>query len=365
MSFSSEEHRTWARSHWSRIDRDGDGRLTQPELDSTLFRRALREAVGGAEGQRTSAYSRSCMNIERAIDFIRRKADNNGDGQLSFDEFVSFTATLRARTRTVVDTQWGGPNLWAELVFAMFDLDGDNFLQRAEFKELHRFFHGSTVTEDSFEKDWASLDSQGLVNVSKSQFINWMCQGERGRVLDDRPLLQTRMQTQSCPDLSDPKRPTTGPAAYGRMEKVHDRGTGGFKAKGNRPPWNRQHHVVQKNSMKPRAARVYFSRPQSEQELFRFYISQAQFKTHLIRLESMPAVKRPRMILSHETAPPFIPGRHLESGLESKSGRLIPKWTDLWQPAASEFSQQSYRPGTRGLRVGKLDPIPRFDPEND
>lgn len=350
-----QEHRRWLCAQWQKLDRDVDKGISRDELNSELFRKALKDLLGGA-GSSGTAYSRSMMRADRAVDFVSRKADNNGDGQLSFLEFERFTYMLRCRG---VDPSGSrnmyGAKLWAEVLFAMFDLDCDNYLQQHEFRELHRYFHGSSAPEWSIANDWATLDTNGEGKASKDHFIRWMTRDERLRVLAEPPIEDGSMRKScSAPSLvSD--RPQRGNGALKHSI------SGEFRA-----PWNRRHHVVLKNDNKPRPVRTYFSRPKSEDELIRYYHTQPQFKSQLNRSMEMPDIKRPRMILSHETTPPIIPSRHIQAGLMSTSGKEIPPWTDLWQPSLSELRDKaSCRPGSLSLRACKLAPLPRFDPDWD
>ena len=45
----------------------------------------------------------------------------------------------------------------ANLVFALFDLDGNHFISRSEFQELYRFLLGRTPSNNQFEEEWDRL----------------------------------------------------------------------------------------------------------------------------------------------------------------------------------------------------------------
>lgn len=346
-----EEHKAWALKHWSRIDRNGDGRLSFDEINSSHLRKAIKEALGGY-GDSGASYTRATMRLDRANELMRRKAENNG-GVFRFNEFESFMYLLRDRGGVE------GATLWAQCCFAMFDLDGDDYLQRAEFIELHRYFHG-TQPEVIVEKEWQVLDTDGLGKVNKRRFVQWMTRGDRLRVLSEP---QDPVMTRSASAPAGPEKKVHTPLIPSRATTSHSQPS---RCRG--PPWNRRHHVVSKNDGKPRVLREYFSRPQSGTELLRYYKTSQHFQSQL-SMASLPPIEKPRLILSHETAPPTIPTRHVISGLsctEFYKFSKVPHWTDLWQPSLSEMrTLNSYRPGSLGLRFGPPLPKPIYDPDWD
>eukprot|EP00397_Hematodinium_sp_SG-2012_P009968 GEMP01010068.1.p1 GENE.GEMP01010068.1~~GEMP01010068.1.p1 ORF type:complete len:376 (+),score=52.66 GEMP01010068.1:43-1170(+) len=375
MELDAEAHLKWASEHWAKLEKCVGGperKIDKAQIDSTTFRNALKEAVSSAcdIDDLEEPNSRCIRRADRARDFIRRKADINDDGMVSFDEFEKFTYKLRCHGfNERGDGVMSGTLLWAESLFALFDLDGDGHLERHEFQEVHRFFHGANYSEEDIANEWRSLEMGSRTKVNKRCFIKWLIQGERGRALEERPPPDMTMEkSRSVPALDYENRPQTGPARFGSPMQLSGTSKHQWEVKSTdlMLPWNRQHHIVAKNDLKPRATRAYFSRPQSEEELNRHYRAYPQFRSQLFRLENVPNIKRPRMVLSHETSPPSLPRRHCISGLKLKNGQSLPFWTDMWQPPASEvYSKASLRPGSRSLRVGKLDPLPKFDAAND
>ncbi|CAE7388073.1 unnamed protein product, partial [Symbiodinium pilosum] len=116
----------WASRLWHRIDRDRNGFITSKELDCEEFHNIVRAAVAPVTGTSTggATYARKQVNIDAAIQLCLRKADLNNDATLSFREFRSLMRCLR-KPRMAQHT--------ANLVFALFDLDGNGYIGRDEF----------------------------------------------------------------------------------------------------------------------------------------------------------------------------------------------------------------------------------------
>lgn len=161
----SAEHHQWVIERWVKIDRDHDGFLNRKEIDSRYFRDALFEAVGGDLRQHVK------MNLEGLVDWVRRKCDYNGDGLISFAEFEAFTGYLRSLKD---GGQQDSSRSMAEVIFAMFDLNGDDSIDIEEFREIYRFFHGEKPKEDVFQAEWASLDAMGDQFIRKERYVQWL-----------------------------------------------------------------------------------------------------------------------------------------------------------------------------------------------
>mmetsp|Transcript_44334 Transcript_44334/g.128953 ORF Transcript_44334/g.128953 Transcript_44334/m.128953 type:complete len:434 (-) Transcript_44334:78-1379(-) len=166
--YSPREHHAWASSAWRRIDRDNSGYITRSELDCEEFRALLRRVItpdtrgycmGGPR------YARAQINTDQAVAFFMRKADINGDGQISFKEFKAFTGGLRTHH---------GPLHTAGMVFALFDSDTDGKIDEMEFREICRFFLGREPTEREFQDEWSNLDSAGAGQVSRERYVEWL-----------------------------------------------------------------------------------------------------------------------------------------------------------------------------------------------
>eukprot|EP00971_Amphidinium_carterae_P242995 4824732-Amphidinium_carterae.1 len=92
------------------------------------------------QAPRTTSYTgRAQINFKQALLYCLRKADLNKDGVLSFEEFRAMLWTLR----------WPSAAEDAStLLFALFDVDGDQLINREEFRQMYRFYMGSDPTEE-------------------------------------------------------------------------------------------------------------------------------------------------------------------------------------------------------------------------
>merc|ERR1712232_1150457 len=110
-------------------------------------------------------YTRAEMHVRQAMSFCMRKADLNDDNRLTFAEFKSLMFYLK-NTELASET--------AALVFALFDLDGDQHIDMSEFREVCRFYLGHEPTEAQFRAEWARLDSHGQQYVNLDQYTKWL-----------------------------------------------------------------------------------------------------------------------------------------------------------------------------------------------
>ena len=338
----AEEHHQWAVEHWVKIDRDHDGAITRSELDSEEFRRALRSCLGAARktvlGQSMgSDYSRTKLNVDQAIDFIRRKADNNADCSIAFEEFESFTRSIR----------YGSAKSNAELIFALFDLNGDGGIDENEFREIYRYFLGKMPTEKEFQEEWRKLDMYGMQEVSKPVYVRWL-QNSTNPIFkrhapaaiepsaknaqglspfsktaqmfpndDMRTPKVLRTQDAKTPEARSRRRTPVQKMDNAQMalqEQLDLRYGGGFQEKMDRPEWNRRHHLGSwDNEGKPQDQRTYFSRAQSLPELTRFYSTHRGFEKHCSRMR-LPEARRKRYVLSQDCKENPVPERDNPGG---------------------------------------------------
>lgn len=157
----------WALRMWRRIDRDNNGSISKQELDCQEFHTIMRAILipDDGVGMGGPAYARAEMDMDQAIHFALRKADLNQDGKLSFEEFKSLILILR-QPQLAIHT--------ANLIFALFDIDRDQWIDEYEFRQIYRFFLGHNPTEAEFQEEWARLDSEDRGRVNRSDYTRWM-----------------------------------------------------------------------------------------------------------------------------------------------------------------------------------------------
>jgi hypothetical protein len=151
------------------MDRDNNGALTRQELDCEEFyaivRAVLLPAWQAISGMGGPAYTRSVMDMDQAINFALRKADLNDDNKLSFEEFKAFMVVLR-QPQLATHT--------ANLIFALFDVNRDGWVDEFEFRQIYRFYLGHVPTETEFQDEWALLDSANRGRVSRDEYVKWL-----------------------------------------------------------------------------------------------------------------------------------------------------------------------------------------------
>lgn len=285
------------------MDRDESQELTAKELDCEEFHSILRGVLAPQAASGKSAggatYHRAEMNMNRAITFCMQKADFSSDGTLNFNEFKSFMLYLRTSRQKST----------ADMIFALFDLDGDEEIEEAEFREIYRFYLGHFPTEAEFQAEWARLDRRGEQKVRRKDYIHWLRTspnklfsmhappveaGASAEMTSERalsPQHQSIMSksSQSLPELARSRRAISGGNGWGRRSP----GPGlvppwNERSLEDRPKWNQRFNAgVNMNPHKPRGQRIYFSRPQSLPELKRYYETHTGFESHIDRL-NMP-----------------------------------------------------------------------------
>jgi Ca2+-binding EF-hand superfamily protein len=164
-----KELHKWAARLWMRMDRDGNGTISRQELDCEEFRGILRALMAPEAGcMGGPSYARAEMNMNQALAFLLRKADLNSDQRISFEEFEALALRLRQdrleRRSTAI----------ADLVFALFDLNQDGKLDKQEFREVYRFYHGRTPTESEFQREWAKLDKHAKFRIPREEYVRWL-----------------------------------------------------------------------------------------------------------------------------------------------------------------------------------------------
>lgn len=343
-NYTPEAHHELVLKMWTRMDRDQSESITRLELDCEEFRSALKSMIApkthGALGGKHNA--RAELSMKQALTYCMRKADLNGDGTLSFDEFKSFTNCLRQKTLS---------QHTANLIFALFDVKFDGFIGEDEFKEMFRFYQGRNPSEKEFQDEWAMLHASADRLVSRQQYISW---------LQTTPTLVFR---QHAPPVEEDVEDHDGNSlmhtqgSFGSFSRellpslsgsIHERSTSSW-ATSSRPNWNQRFNAgVNANQKIPKSTRSYFSRPQSLPELQRHYQSHRGFHEMLDRIK-IPELKKTPTVLSTDSGCGMLPHRAIPGGfMRSRSTGRLEKWKDHWQTPACLKSQ--YQPGTLSFR---------------
>eukprot|EP00927_Polykrikos_kofoidii_P078423 TRINITY_DN75245_c0_g1_i1.p1 TRINITY_DN75245_c0_g1~~TRINITY_DN75245_c0_g1_i1.p1 ORF type:complete len:458 (-),score=87.12 TRINITY_DN75245_c0_g1_i1:51-1424(-) len=308
----------WVVMLWRRIDRDNSGFITRKELECDEFTNLMKTVIGGDErGGGGASYSRSSMNMREAIQLCLRKADTNSDGKLSFEEFRAFMANLRE-----------AKNSKAHLIFSLFDLDANGYIDREEFVGLIRYFLGHNPTQEQLECEWLRLlnegDGYGGQEATKSMFFRWLRTSEITALRVHAPPLTPPAKSRSMGSLGSPghpRRSTCKPLS--QCPKWIKHFTSGLD-KG---------HV---NDVLPKGRRTYFSKAQSDGQLRRFFSDHEGFEKQIAVLDEggkPPPEPRcalfPSVLSSAGGTPMTLPGRHNPGGtMRDNATKQISRWED-------------------------------------
>lgn len=329
-----QEHHDWAQTLWNRMDRDKSGTITREELDCEEFRDVLRQVIApnalatttnsGVEKSGNAGYTRVQQNVEQAVDFCLRKADFNHDMSLTFQEFKSFLMVLRSKQDA---TQT------ANLIFALFDLDGDARISQTEFREIYRYYLGHHPPIEDFIAEWRRLDARGNDEVTREDYIRWLQTSKNPIFKQHAPPIRgfstdsaSTLKTLESKKTYDKKKSSSSIVAKALEDSQYKR------APPQRPRWNQNFNTEKNgNHEMPAIQRTYFSRPQSLPELSRYYNLHRGFETNSDRLRNTCDVRRHKGILSTDGVPSMIRERDVPGGTmrHPLSGRVVP-WTDHW-----------------------------------
>mmetsp|Transcript_88822 Transcript_88822/g.153562 ORF Transcript_88822/g.153562 Transcript_88822/m.153562 type:complete len:389 (-) Transcript_88822:9-1175(-) len=367
-TLTAEEHHEWSLKLWNRMDRDGSGHIDKEELNCDEFQDVLQSIVAPKKGGGGRAvYGRAAQNIAQAIDFCLRKADQNNDGSLSFDEFKAFLRVLR--------NQSNDPDHSAKLIFALFDLDGSQTIDEEEFQEIYRYHLGKRPTVQEVKDHWYNLDIEMRGYVTREQYIRWLKTKAPKMFKQSQSI--TRVEEEAPPEEvagtptgdASPKSPPSGRTKRESPKKeMYKPAPGMMPRDPRRQTWSNSWHPVWNerfrgrddtlvNPTLPRLQRAYFSRPASLPELQRFYNTYQGFGAQNRRLRTHTDPRRQKTVLSTDSQPQICPERaELGGTARNRHGDVVP-WTDAWQTPLCE-KQAAKKPGSLLLRCpGKPPPL--------
>lgn len=354
-----QAHHNWALKLWRRMDRDHSDHMTHDELNCEEFQDVLRSVIApGTVGKSVATYGRASQNIRQAINFCLRKADCNSDGTLSFEEFEAFTRVLRNEREASHS---------ANLIFALFDLDGDSMIDEEEFREIYRFFLGHHPTAAEFSADWEALDDLGAGRVTREQYVRWLQTSGNPIFKQHAPPVQGTRSLTASQELGvvrpaarrSPKRQQPAPGLLPRVQSSPC-------SVSVSPEWNDRFNakkVVELNLEQAKGMprkKTFFSRPQSEGELKRFYASHNGFedRERRMRLPGTPR-RHPAPVLSTDSWESLRSpgaGRHFPGGTMTNDRGEVTPWRELTPRALKKVPWDK---GADSLRCPAR-PLPAF-----
>mmetsp|Transcript_66602 Transcript_66602/g.124292 ORF Transcript_66602/g.124292 Transcript_66602/m.124292 type:complete len:432 (-) Transcript_66602:48-1343(-) len=351
-----EEHTEWAQRLWRRMDRDGSGRIDHKELECEEFRSVMHRMLAPQAPRTTSYTGRAQINFKQAMLYCLRKADLNKDGVLSFEEFRAMLWTLR----------WpAGSEDASTLLFALFDVDGDQLINREEFRQMYRFYMGSDPTEEEFVHTWFEV-SEGKPDVTRAEYVRWLrrtknvvfkqaptvrprdqpqSQGKRGKAaaqstekssLAYEALGETKElglgSSASAPDIGlERSRKKKASAEKAKLPGSHPlaRRRNSLYSVETRPRWNRSFGPQGKNEeIAVKSMRRYFSQPESLMALQKYYQKRPGFK----QLEGNPIHAAQVKMPNAGEGITLRESHHKRGGRmrDPLTGKVVP-WNDAWQ----------------------------------
>lgn len=286
---SMAQHRQWALSLWSRMDRNKDRVMTLEELNCGEFMEALRAILTAAMARQTvGSYGRAELNLTQAMKYCLKLADTDQNGTLDFEEFERFLRDLRRLpSRPPIEL--------ASLYMAMFDADPDAFLQEFEFRDMWRYFTGRAPTADEFQMHWSQMDVSRVGRISKKALAKWLKKGAPQAFKNLAPPVKGDTAEPLSP--SSKKRPgEVFRPAPGLWHKAPEKWESAHE-------WNsvpRDFSHLNQSWRGSQRMKTYFSRPKSLPELQRFYATYRGFQAHKRKLK-METPKFPPPVLSSES----------------------------------------------------------------
>lgn len=153
----------WIHEMWTCMDCNNTGYISREDVDCEEFSNVLRAVV--AANPKSASGGASKVDLEQAISYLLRKADLNEDQKVSFDEFKGFVLCLR-HPQLSLHT--------ANVIFALFDTDRDQYIDETEFLKIYHFFTGREPTRDEFRAEWHRLDVAREGKVDREAYLRWL-----------------------------------------------------------------------------------------------------------------------------------------------------------------------------------------------
>jgi Ca2+-binding EF-hand superfamily protein len=348
--YTKEEHAEWAAKLWARIDRDHSGSVSREELNCDEFQDVLHAVIAPDNTGDHANYGRAELHINQALDFLLRKTQTNADGNLTFKEFKSFTKMLRNQ---------GDEHNRVHLIFALFDLDGSNTIDREEFHGIYAFFAGHQPTKNEVDRAFLQMDKFDKKEVTRQQFIRWL----------QREAPPQFQQHTAHVDDSSSTASSSGSKPKNRKAKkvIHRPAPGMFQPlPTDAATWSTEWHVFWNDRFRgtdtslmnpacPERLKRYFSAPQTLPELDRFFNTYRGFNDHRKRLHE-PRSPAPKPILSTQSKTMEVnPERAAPGGWGRNAKGGIVLWDNEWPDKPSDFKNKPW-PGSLMLRCSAKPP---------
>ena len=180
------------------------------------------------------------------------------DGQVSLESFHQLMTALRDLLNH--------PEVETDLLFSAFDTDGDQALNRNEFKQLVAFCTGRSPQIEVLNRIWECLDSKKCGAVTRQQYLEWLLtkdSTEEGIAKSEPVLRRIRSRPRSAGSCF-----SAGTGTHSRISPLDVYRTLKIKESisDTRPYWNDRHHIIGcegDKSIHP-YIRGYFIRTKSE-----------------------------------------------------------------------------------------------------
>lgn len=160
-----DEHHQWATRTWIRMGTAVSREITRDDLDCQELRTFLKKEIAPAQGGCFGGprYALTEKSTDQAIDYIKRKGDLSGDKTLPFKEFETVTKLLRLHKGSS-----------ANIIFSLFDLNGDDKLNEGEFWDLRRFYAGENPIEEEIEAEMERFGLNAEKHITKEFYMKWL-----------------------------------------------------------------------------------------------------------------------------------------------------------------------------------------------